>query len=171
MISARNLPLSNLGDAMKEIFEKYLLPKLDQSRIDQFQKGVYSLVKLNSDLKTLIDEHDILQNIDDEIRMITLEFAQYLNELDFSWWSDLKQQTERVFKLDNNTWLDLLKEECYKLDIAISNNKPPDIQKQFPRFSRQAGKYFFKTDTDLKRMCEELRSVGQQMNLRLEMIH
>jgi hypothetical protein len=67
-------------------------------------------------------------------------------------------------------WAITMKSDHDKLDVAITAHDMPKIRQLFQRYRRQAGDRFYRVDSDLKRLCDELREVGEPLASVLRMI-
>jgi hypothetical protein len=60
--------------------------------------------------------------------------------------------------------------EADRLDTALASSDPVKIRHFFRRFRRQMGDRFYRVDIDLKRLCDDLRKVGEPLSSLLQMI-
>ena len=57
-----------------------------------------------------------------------------------------------------------------KLDSALTRDDPAAITQQFRQYRRRASLRFYTVDETLKKQCDELRKLGEPMDLILGMI-
>ena len=62
-------------------------------------------------------------------------------------------------------WTGAFKRDSDRLDDAISTENPGRVRRAFRRYRRQADVRFYQVDLDLKRLCEDLRRVGEPLSI------
>lgn len=157
--AAQSLRLPNLVNTMQSIVEKLADANLDQEKLQQFQQGVKSLGALNSQLTTLVIEHDNWQIFDLELRRIEANLEQDINELEMSW-PDLLERTKGLLNPSNDQWIVTFQQDSQDLDTALKGQDPLITQRCFRVYCRHAKEHFYQVDLALKRLCDELREVG-----------
>jgi hypothetical protein len=60
--------------------------------------------------------------------------------------------------------------DAEKLDAALLAKDPTTIRHFFRRYRRQMGDRFYRVDIDLKRLCDDLRKVGEPLTAVLRII-
>jgi len=167
--AAQSLQLPALVDAMTIIAEKLSSTNLDQEKLRQFQEGVEVLAALNQKLATMIARHDNLQALDLELRRIEANLDQNSGELEMSW-PDLQTQSQELFGAESDQWASDFQQDIKNLDMALETQNPSKIKRYFRLYRRRVSNRFFEVDVDLKRLCEELREVGEPLTSVLRMI-
>lgn len=167
--AARTLRLPALVNAMKSIWERLAQSNLNQEKIKQFQIGVEVLAELNERLAALVIGHDYWQELDLELRRIEANLEKDLIELEMSW-PDLKERTEILFNPAGDQWAISFQQDSQNLDATLSAQNPAKIKRCFRMYRRRAGDRFYQVDVTLKRLCEELREVGEPLASVLRMI-
>lgn len=167
--AARTLRLPALVNAMQSIWEKLVKFNLNQEKLKQFKDGVEVLVELNQRLAALIVGHDYWQELDLELRRIEANLEKDLVELEMSW-PDLKERTEVLFSPAGDRWTIDFQQDSQNLDAALNAHHPIKIKRYFRMYRRRAGDRFYQVDVTLKRLCEELREVGEPLASVLRMI-
>lgn len=167
--AARTLRLPALVNAMNAIWEKLARSNLNQEKIKQFQNGVEVLAELNKRLEALVIGHDYWQEIDLELRRIEANLKKDLIELEMSW-PDLKERTAILFDPAGDQWAVAFQQDSQNLNVALSAQNPVKIKRYFRMYRRRAGDRFYQVDVTLKRLCEELREVGEPLASVLRMI-
>jgi Effector-associated domain 10 len=161
--AARTLRLPTLVSAMKFIFDKLARSNLDRDKIRQFQEGVEVLAELNERLIALVNGHDYWQELDLELRRIESNLEQDSIELEMSW-PDLKARTDILFAGEiGDPWTVAFEQDGQNLDLAINAQNPAKIKRYFRMYRRRASDRFYRVDASLKRLCEELREVGEPL--------
>jgi hypothetical protein len=161
--AARTLRLPTLVSAMKFIFDKLARSNLDRDKIRQFQEGVEVLAELNERLIALVNGHDYWQELDLELRRIEGNLEKYSIELEMSW-PDLKARTDVLFAGEiRDPWTVAFEQDGQNLDLALNAQNPAKIKRYFRMYRRRASDRFYRVDASLKRLCEELREVGEPL--------
>jgi hypothetical protein len=162
--AARSLGLPDLVKAMARVSDKLACLDLDPEKVNLFEAGVDALVSLNDSLPTLVEEHDKWQCVDIELRRIEGNMGQDMMELKMSW-PYLKDMTEPLYSGSSDEWAASFRKDSNHLDSAIAAENPVRIKRYFQRYRRRAGSRFHQVDDDLKRLCEDLRRVGEPLAL------
>ncbi len=135
-----------------------------------FQNFIFIvLAELNNRLAALVIGHDYWQEIDLELRRIEANLEKDLIELEMSW-PDLKERTEILFNPAGDQWAVAFQQDSQHLDEALNTQNPVKIKRYFRMYRRRAGDRFYQVDVTLKRLCEELREVGDPLASVLRMI-
>jgi hypothetical protein len=167
--AARALRLPTLVQALSRIHERLPALELEPEKVAQFETAVLSIDHLSSQLQRLIADHDLHQELDLELRRIEREIDQDLLELELSW-PDLKQRASPLYLENQEAWANAVRADAEKLDAALQANDPSRIRTFFRRYRRQMGDRFFRVDIELKRLCDDLRKVGDPLNALLSAI-
>jgi hypothetical protein len=167
--AARALRLPALLEAMGRVSDNLARLDLDPERVGQFEAGVDALVSLNESLTALVGDHDRWQVVDLELRRIEANMEQGTMELEMSW-PDLKAMTEPLYSDSAEEWAVAFRKDSDHLDDAIAAENPARIKRHFRRFSRHADARFQRVDSILKRLCEDLRKVGEPLASVMRMI-
>jgi hypothetical protein len=161
--AAKDLNLARLVDALGVVRTRLAAINLDASP-DQFEdrtafeQCVESLKERNDHLTQLVQQHDICQQIDDELRRIQAQLAQDLSELDNSW-PDVKAMLQSLCQGHSEKWAVDLTQTASDLDAAFAEKNPARIRRVFLRCCTQASLGFNQMDVDLLAQCSELQKV------------
>jgi hypothetical protein len=166
---ARTLRLPALVEAMTCVSDNLAYLDLDPEKVNQFEAGVDALISLNHRLTTLVNGHDKWQVVDLELRRIEANVEQYMIELEMSW-PGLKAMAEPLYSGCTDEWAISFSKYSDNLDSAIAAGNPAQIKRRFRRYRRQAGACFYRVDVNLKRLCEDLRKVGEPLASVMKMI-
>jgi hypothetical protein len=167
--TARTLRLPALVQALGSIRDLLALPQLDAEKVRQFETGVTSLSVLNAALAALVDSHDKWQAIDLELRRIETTLDQDPAELELSW-PDLKEMVEPLCADASLPWAAALLADGARLEAVLAAGDAGKIKQSFRRYRRQAGDRFYRVDVDLKRTCDDLRTIVAPLASVLRMI-
>jgi hypothetical protein len=167
--AARTLRLLQLASALKRIEGSMASIERDSDKVQQFERAVAVVAQLGSDLRRLVSDHDQHQLVDLELRRIETLLDQDLSELELSW-PDLKAQANPLYQASEEPWAVAVRSEADRLDTALASSDPVKIRHFFRRFRRQMGDRFYRVDIDLKRLCDDLRKVGEPLSSLLQMI-
>jgi Effector-associated domain 10 len=161
--AARTLRIPNLVNALKYIRDKLAMSNLDRDKIRQFQEGVEVLAELNERLIALVNGHDYWQELDLELRRIESNLEQDSIELEMSW-PDLNARTNVLFTGEpGELWAVAFEQDRQNLDLALNAQNPVKIKRYFRMYRRRASDRFYQVIVSLKRLCEELREVGEPL--------
>jgi hypothetical protein len=72
-------------------------------------------------------------------------------------WTYVKAKVERLCGTGSDEWIVALRNDCTRLEGALTSPELSRIKPLFLRFHRQAGNRFYRVDTNLKRLCDSLR--------------
>lgn len=167
--AARALPLPALVSALTGIYGKLDPAQITPDTLTKLKDGVDALSKLSAKLNSLIDEHDKLQWIDTELRRIEDLSRQDLSDLIVSW-PYLKEKTQPCCNEVIQIWARSLMEDMGKLEEAIAAQDPNKIRQYFGRYRARINNRFYDVDLTLKKLCGELRRVGEPLSTVLEII-
>ncbi|MBD2451490.1 hypothetical protein H6G76_31120 [Nostoc sp. FACHB-152] len=135
--------------------------ELDADKASQFNDGVEALASLEHSLTILVHSHNDWQELDLELRRIEANIEQDIFELELSW-PDLKAMAESLYS-SIDEWALLFQQDSENLDSAIASKNPVKVKRYFRSYRRRAGDRFFRVDMDLKRLCGNLRIVGEPL--------
>ncbi len=173
---ARSLRLQALTQAMTSIYETLGLLKMDREKLDQFANGAMALSRLRGHLEALITAHDDWQAVMLELNRVNRVIAQDLFELEMSW-PDIKMMLEELLPTSDDdedtavSWVPDFIKDINRLDEEVRKaDNPARIRRSFSRLDSQAGKRFYLIDIDLRRLCEDLRRVGNPLATILKII-
>ncbi|MCB0034406.1 MAG: hypothetical protein KDE51_10320 [Anaerolineales bacterium] len=159
---ARTLRLSVLARAMTSIYETLGKLNMDKDKLDQFVQGAYALSQLNVNLDKMVEGHDDWQAIILELRRIDNSLESDPLELEMSW-PDLRPMIEALYEGVEEEWATTLDEDVERLGEAVAGANPARMKRFFRRLERRASDRFYRIDIDLRRLCEDLRRVGEPL--------
>jgi hypothetical protein len=168
--AARALPLSALLSAFTRVCNELGRADVDKARLSEFKSGVEALQKLTDELNRLIDDHDSWQTRDNEVRRIEATVDRDVADLR-DMWSELKAWTEGQCQGVAESWAASLLQCSQKLDAAIADQDQHKIRQSFNTYRRRIGGRFFDIDVNLKKLCDELRKIGDPLARVLEMLY
>jgi hypothetical protein len=167
--TAGSLRLSALVKALSIVHSSLTQPDLDLEAARQFQIGLEALTRLDSGLKTLVSNHNIWQDVDDELRRVEANLGQDTGELELAW-LDLKSMTDTLCHANEARWAVDLNQVSAALDSALATETPVKVRHLFRRYRSQAGQRFRQVDQELLTLCRELQKIGASLNLVLRII-
>lgn len=169
---ARSLLLSALVSAMTRIHENLGTLAMDKDRLQEFVEGAYSLAKLDNNLTELVKAHDDWQAIMLEFRRIESSLVGDAEAMELKMsWPYLLPQLEPLYKTAaTEEWSTALDEDCVRLGEAIAGNNPVRMNRFFHRLEQRCRNRFYVIDVDLRRLCEDLRRVGQPLAVILKLL-
>jgi hypothetical protein len=167
--AARALRLPALVKAMTCVRDNLTHGELDPEKASQFKDGVEALANLERSLTILVHTHNDWQELDLELRRIEANLEQDIVELEMSW-LDLKAMAESLCDSSIDEWALSFKKDSENLDSAIAAQNPAKVKRYFRSYRRRAGERFYRVDVELKRLCGNLRIVGEPLTSVLRMI-
>jgi hypothetical protein len=170
---ARSLRLQALVQAMTSIYETLENLNMDRQKLDQFGTGAMALARFRLKLEELVAAHDSWQAVMLELKRVERVIEQDMFELEMSW-PDIKGMLEALLPpvkpSDNETWAADFSKDIRRLSEVLEADNPARVRRYFSRLDSQAGKRFYLIDIDLRRLCEDLRRVGNPLATILEII-
>jgi uncharacterized protein YukE len=183
--TASSLKFNDLVQAMSQVISYLNKAKVDAGKVNLVQQGTESLKAMSELLPNLIENHDQLQTLDGEIRLIEKNLKQALER---SWRSrNLKTKTETICqKISDMTerYVDCEIRELSKkrtkeaaldceratqtLDNALNAGDVDKIVDAFLDYRSLADDLFYVIDTDIKNFCSALKEIGQPLKNVLE---
>jgi hypothetical protein len=171
--TAQAMQLPELVGALQVVCEEMVNLHLDADKVSKFSVGVEALAQLNGSLKAMITVHHQWQDLDLELRRIefSIEFSlEYgCTELGESW-PELKERAAPLSEGNPDGWGADFRKIGAELDGALALRDPTRVNRPFKRYRRMAAERFFWIDKTLKDHCGELCSIGEPIDLVLEMI-
>ena len=167
--AARGLRLPELVQALAVARDHLAAPGLDADKVRQFQAGLEGLDNLGRSLQTQVDDHDHWQGVDVELRRIEALIEPDLMELQMSW-PDLKVIAGPLYQNQAEAWAVAMSKEAEALDEALASDNPVKTRRAFRNYRNRAGHHFFQVDSDLRKLCGELRPIGEPLTMVLRLI-
>jgi hypothetical protein len=167
--AARMLRLPELLEALQCICRELNTSPVNEQKFEDFKNGVILLEELNCRLNNLVDGHDYWQGIDLELRRIEANLELNIEELIMSW-PDLELRTIILFEEAQDEWTKAFAKESNNLSVAVSERNPVKMKRYFRMYRRRANERFYQVDITLRRLCEELRKVGEPLAVILRMV-
>lgn len=160
---AQALRLGDLVRDLNTVREKLShVPDADAAKVAQFNAGVDSLTSLESSLKSIVNDHNKWQGVEDDLRLFDADVDQGVADWQ-SFWPDVKSKVNALF-VDGAQWsIDLQTAET-KVDQSIAGNVETQIRVSFRAFRNRASARFYEVDANLKEMCNQLRTLGDPLN-------
>jgi hypothetical protein len=152
--AVRELPLAKLVRTLDTLGEQLPALGMDPQKINALQEGVGSLRQLDAQLRLLSSTHDLWQEIDREVRRIDADLQRDLYELRMSW-TDLRATTAPL--LASNP---ALAQETERLEEVLGRDDDAAARRAFRRYHRLISTTFYRIDSDLKMLCDQLRRLG-----------
>ncbi|MBI3242754.1 MAG: hypothetical protein HYZ49_10725 [Chloroflexi bacterium] len=161
--TARALRLPALVQALAQVRDNLSAqPDLDSDKVSQFHRGVDALVNISGTLTALIDDHDGWQAVEALLKRIEDMMEADTQELEMSW-PDLKTMSAPLCSRRTDKPAIAFLKEAATLEETIASANPDRIRKSFLSYRTRAGQLFYRIDVDLKRLCGELRKVGEPL--------
>ncbi len=167
--AARMLRLETLVQALRRIRDRLPVNERTTPKGQQFEQAVGALGTLSIALAMQVNDHDLHQAVDLELRRIEATLDHDLYELEQSW-SDLKGLAQPLYINSVDAWSTMVQSEANKLDGVLAAQDPVKMRHFFRRYRRQMGDRFYRVDVDLKRLCDDLRVIGEPLNAVLQIM-
>ncbi|MBI5079751.1 MAG: hypothetical protein HZC38_00470 [Chloroflexi bacterium] len=161
--TARALRLPALTQSLSQIKDQIAnRPDLNAEKVKLFQAGVNELINISNVLANLIEDHDGWQGLEVLLNRIEDFIDQDLQELEISW-ADLKARSESLCHHRADKRALAFMKEIENLDETLASANPDRVRKSFLSYRNRAGELFYRVDVDLKRLCSDLRKVGEPL--------
>lgn len=161
--AARNLQLSELIESMLFIQRKVAQLCQETDKIRDFSESITALTDLANRLAVLVVSHDYWQAIDIDLRLIETTIGYDVMELEIAW-PDLKARVKPFFDEYQDDWTTWFQTHTQNLDAALKEHNPARIRSCFHLYRSQALSRFYRVDTNLKLLFDELSKVGQHLS-------
>ena len=160
--AARNLQLSELIESMRAIQQQLVevCPETDEVR--DFGQSITALTDLANRLAVLVVTHDYWQAIDIDLRLIETTISYDVMELEIAW-PDLQARVKPFFDEHQDDWTTWFQAHTRNLDLALKEHNPARIRSCFQLYRSQALNRFYRVDTNLKLLFDELSEVGKHL--------
>jgi len=176
--SINKLHLADLIKAMNEVCEQVTrLSAHTLEQIQQYKTGVTELSNLDALLKALIEQHDSWQRADNLLRNLgetlkrgiqkgeartTVQEAERLTNLKFIK-AIIDNSVTPLLQGRTTFWSTRLLAAAEKFSKELERSEADRAQHAFDNYREQAWNFFFEIDSEMKRRCEELRTIGQKL--------
>jgi hypothetical protein len=167
--AAKALRLEELQSAMLRTCGKVGKLDLDPAQVTRFKDGVGALESLSAGLLALIGEHDRWQQVDGDLTLIENSRDAVMDELRAAW-PTLRADITGLCRPPEDKWARDLLATSEKLDGALSRDDPANSTQFFRQYRRRASLRFYAVDENLKKHCNQLRKLGEPLDMVLEMI-
>jgi hypothetical protein len=170
--SARELRLNGVVEALTRVCDRLAQRGIDPERVGELKSGLADLSRLIDDLNATRDNHAQWQEVDVELRLIDIwadrSAENLVGELAESW-PHVRRLTDPLCGGSGDDWAVQFRAAGERLDRAIVA-QDKGATGLFRTFRHRAGVRFFKVDTDMKRVCEQVRRRGSSLALALRVI-
>jgi tetratricopeptide (TPR) repeat protein len=160
--AARALPLDRLADALARLHETFHRGRVNHETLARFKGGVDAVADLGVTVTSLIEDHDAWQRIDDELRRVDASVVFDITDLLLSW-PELRAYTAERCHGQTDEWAVRLQETTEKLDQALAAQDVTRARQFFRQYRSRVDNTFYRVDLELKRLCDELRRIGEPL--------
>jgi hypothetical protein len=165
VMTAGALRLAAIVGAVTVVLERLPDRNGDSVAVSQLREGAAALARLDGKLRDLVGQHNTWQAISDELRRVENNWNQDVAELTLAW-PDLKALTASLCA-ESAAWAAALQAAGADLETAILSGDPVRIRRLFQRYRCLAERRFNQIDQELFTLCEELRKIGEPLDLLL----
>jgi hypothetical protein len=168
--TAGQLALGDIAEKLRKIptsLGDVELNEQARARLEEFTRGIDSLGRLDQSLRALINNHNCLQEIDDSLRSFEMNLRPSPDEIAYTW-TDLAEPLGKLNGDSGASWLPGLRELGKTMDAFVA--RPPtepkavrEFQSVFREVRVKINVGFNQTDEDLRRFCEQLQKVGDDL--------
>jgi hypothetical protein len=159
--AARALRLAALVEALTVLRDRFTGGGLDPAKIQTFSDSIRSMAALQQNLTALVVEHDQWQALDLDLRRIQQNLKTDALELELSW--DRVQIMIAPLCSIDEPWAVALRGSCDLVGQSITAQDQAKELQAFQRMYAQAADRFYRVDTTLKRVCENLRTIAEPL--------
>ena len=161
------LKFAELVIALASIRLRLEVSSADQSRTARLAAAIDNLADLYHRLNALVIDHDIWQQVDNELRRIRRNFS--IKELKLSW-KFLQEGAAPAYIGRTEPWARDCGAAVEQLGAAIAKTNEAEAREPFQQLYGYAGDRFIRVDRALKRLCGNMREVGELLDAILEII-
>lgn len=165
--AARQLAYGQLIHPLTDVRGQIVGSDVDPGKVKLFEDAIINLADLYHRLMALIDEHDMWQIVDGEVRAIKSQYD--LTNLRRHW-QFLRKQSESVYESQGEDWALKFRATCAALDVAVTAGDFEAVKEPFRQFCGYASVRFIKVDKALKTLCGTLCHVGDSLSFVLEVL-
>jgi hypothetical protein len=161
----RSLPLEALQQSLWRIQECLAAQSLDEighwqrNQINQINQAINALSQLSERLVHLVAEHDIFQQIDDELRVLDHGLEQGWAHLAIVWPAIVDLQNT-VCAQNTAEWAVRLLNSTAELAQLIQTTDATQVEDQLWRYQSQVKRIFSQTDHDILSSCGQLQQIA-----------
>jgi hypothetical protein len=156
---ARGLPFDQLLEALRSAKAWLASEENSEDSAQAIDRGIAAVEHVRERLNQLIDEHDIWQRFDPDLRQYEHNPAQYAQQFTWLWQSDLKPSLADLYLRRDDRWTRELRRVGERLDQALTAQTAPTLVEASRAFYSCFGKCFFQADKELKDQCSQLRMI------------
>lgn len=155
---ARGLPFDALVQVLVLTKSPITVEASDNNRTVAMDQGIAAVEQVRARLAQLIDEHDIWQRFDLDLRQYENDPSRYVQIFTFLWQTELKPSLLKIYQQRSDPWTLELKRSGELLEQTFTASTV--TQSEAGRaFYSCFGKCFFQADKELKEQCEQLRLI------------
>jgi hypothetical protein len=154
------LPLSHIQQKMSSI-------PLDMNAVQIFKTGNAALPGLIERLQTLILNHNLMQDIDDELRRIESDLVDPHSKITSDIWQMMGTITQKLCDKTVSKWALELRETYDNIGQARTEDMIR-AKRLFIRYRKQMSRCFRQLNLDLLDLTGELLAIGKNLNVLLE---
>jgi hypothetical protein len=158
--------------ALRFVHDHAVALRIESEREDKIRDGIQAFERLISGFMTLINEHNLWQSIEDDLRTIDASLANSQEQLDLLW-PQLQKKIETMLSGKREAWASKLQTSSTALRNALIARDPqraPEVRDLFDRFRRGCGQHFLFIDTQLREECGKLANVDESLQLLIRII-
>lgn len=167
--AAQNLQVPRLIDALTSVRDRLATLGVDPQKVSQLHQGIEALKALFASLTDLVREHDLWQEVDDQLRRIEDDFEHGLDELGVTW-PELRALIERLVARHEGRGAESLRAEAERVEKDLSAGDLQKVRRSFRRFRSLAASGFYDADRMLLKLCNDLRVVVEPLASVLKII-
>jgi hypothetical protein len=168
MESARELRLERLVQALADVCDQLTDRHIDPEKASEFRSGLTGMSRLTVDLNATRDRHAEWQKLDVDLRLIDVCLDRSADEL-FETWPDVWKCVDPLSRGVQDPWAIQFRAAARRVDQAVMT-RDANTTDLFRKFRRHASIRFYKVDTNMKRLCEQLHRTGRPLAVMLKVI-
>lgn len=168
VLTAELLRLDRIAGAIMSIYQEISDLNLDHKTVEDIGLSVDALNNLDGRLKTHVIHHNIMQEFDDELRLMEVETTRTERILSDSSIQSLKIINKRLNENFQTDWVLKLNSSYSRIMETYESNSVLKTITYFIRYRSQMSRCFKGIDDELLNLTEELKIIGERMNLLLE---
>ena len=168
--TAMSLHLAGLAESMGSVRDTLPEPDPGPEVVQQITAGVNTLRDLGTRLAALVDQHNLWQEVHNQLNWIETNLGDDVQSLRDAW-PDLQVLNEELYQQGSVPWAVELNATTVELQETLASDSSVRVKMLFLRYSSQAGQQFSRVDQDLLTLCQDLQGIGGSLDALTKAMH
>jgi chromosome segregation ATPase len=140
------------------------------AQLERVEMAVVALESMGSELAVHVADHDTLQDLDNELRMLEVDLAEseHAQQQIGASFGDLRELMRRIRRRPHYRWFDGFERSAERVEQTLKTEDPERLRSDFRRYRSKATKGFQNVDLGLLELCGRMNHVGAPLGELLE---